>query len=115
MNRHSMTAPSLRRGLGWMLLLLVGLWIAGCGTGALPVPVDLPTPTPFVVEATATPAPTSVAQPVTLRYALWDPNQVPAYQACADQFMAANPLISVDRAGGLGRILGSTGKRHGSR
>ena len=96
MNRHSMTAPSLRRGLGWMLLLLVGLWSAGCGTGALPVPVDLPTPTPFVVEATATPAPTSVAQPVTLRYALWDPNQVPAYQACADQFMAANPLISVE-------------------
>ncbi|MCO5972885.1 ABC transporter substrate-binding protein [Actinoallomurus soli] len=33
--------------------------------------------------------------PVTLTYALWDNNQQPAYQACADAFTAAHPDIHV--------------------
>jgi len=33
--------------------------------------------------------------PVTPRYGLWDANQLPAYQACVDQFMAANPNITI--------------------
>ncbi len=38
---------------------------------------------------------------VTLRYALWDSNQQPAYQACADAFTKANPniTISIEQAG----------------
>src|SRR5687768_4327212 len=32
---------------------------------------------------------------VTLRYALWDSNQLPAYQACADAFTAQNPTITI--------------------
>jgi multiple sugar transport system substrate-binding protein len=41
---------------------------------------------------------TSIAQaqdPVTIRYMLWDTNQLPPYQTCADNFMAANPDIQV--------------------
>lgn len=77
-------------------LLLVSLWLTACGSGALPIPLDLPTPTPFIVEPTATPPPTPVAQPITLRYMMWDPAQVSAYRACADQFTAANPLITIE-------------------
>jgi len=32
---------------------------------------------------------------VTLRYWLWDTNQLPPYQQCADNFMAANPGITI--------------------
>ncbi|MBK8024397.1 MAG: sugar ABC transporter substrate-binding protein [Chloroflexi bacterium] len=32
---------------------------------------------------------------VTIRYQLWDTNQLPPYQQCADAFMAANPGITV--------------------
>jgi multiple sugar transport system substrate-binding protein len=32
---------------------------------------------------------------VTIRYALWDTNQVPPYQQCADSFTAANPNIEI--------------------
>ena len=28
-------------------------------------------------------------------YWLWDANQLPAYQACADKFTAANPNVSI--------------------
>lgn len=33
---------------------------------------------------------------VTLRYWLWDTNQLPPYQQCADNFMAANPGITIE-------------------
>lgn len=33
---------------------------------------------------------------VTIRYGLWDANQLPAYQACADAFTEANPHITVE-------------------
>src|SRR5258708_24909108 len=38
---------------------------------------------------------------VTLRYALWDSAQQPAYQACADEFTKRNPniTISIEQAG----------------
>lgn len=41
------------------------------------------------------------AAPVTIKYSLWDPNQLPAYQKVADDFMAKNPDIKVviDQAG----------------
>ena len=36
------------------------------------------------------------AQDVTIRYIMWDANQLPPYQQCADNFMAANPGITVE-------------------
>lgn len=33
---------------------------------------------------------------VTIRYGLWDANQLPAYQSCADAFTEANPHITVE-------------------
>jgi multiple sugar transport system substrate-binding protein len=41
------------------------------------------------------------ADPVTIRYALWDSNQQPAYQKVADAFMAQNPgiKIAIEQAG----------------
>lgn len=32
----------------------------------------------------------------TVRYMLWDANQLPAYQACADKFTEANPNITIE-------------------
>ena len=38
---------------------------------------------------------------MTIKYALWDANQLPAYQKVADDFMAKNPdiKIAIDQAG----------------
>ena len=36
------------------------------------------------------------AQDVTISYIMWDANQLPPYQQCADDFMAANPGITVE-------------------
>ncbi len=36
------------------------------------------------------------AQDVTIRYSLWDTNQLPAYEECAVAFEAANPGINVE-------------------
>ncbi len=36
------------------------------------------------------------AQDVTLRYWLWDTNQLPAYEQCAADFMAENPSIAIE-------------------
>lgn len=36
------------------------------------------------------------AQGVTIRYALWDTNQLPAYEECAAQFEAANEGITIE-------------------
>jgi len=33
---------------------------------------------------------------VVVRYGLWDANQLPAYQACADAFTVANPNITIE-------------------
>lgn len=44
----------------------------------------------------AGPAPAvAAAAPVTLRYALWDANQRPLYQQCADDFQKAHPGIRI--------------------
>lgn len=48
--------------------------------------------------AAATPAlaKTVSAQAVTVKYMLWDANQLPAYQAVADAFMEKNPDITIE-------------------
>ena len=79
-----------------ILALLLSFLLAGCGVSELPVPVAVPSPTPFIDSVvTATPAPTPDPEPVTLRYALWDARQEPAYAACARQFMDEHPDITI--------------------
>lgn len=52
----------------------------------------------FVVVAVLLALTTGVSaqDAVTIRYQLWDTNQLPPYQECADNFMAANPGITVN-------------------
>jgi multiple sugar transport system substrate-binding protein len=79
-----------------LTLLVSAMLLAACNPRSLPVPVSVPTPTPFLqVAPTPTWTPEPAPQPVTLRYALWDPLQEPAYAACAEQFMAAQPHITI--------------------
>src|SRR5690606_5427186 len=40
-------------------------------------------------------APAASGEQVTLRYALWDANQLPPYEACAEKFMELNPNIAI--------------------
>ena len=76
------------------ILIVASLALSACGTAATPV-------APTVAPATAAPAtvaPTvapTTAAPVTLQYWLWDNNQQPAYQACADAFTKQNPNITI--------------------
>ena len=41
-------------------------------------------------------SPAKAADDVKLTYWLWDSNQLPMYQACADAFTKANPTIKVE-------------------
>ena len=61
------------------ILVAASLALSACGTAA-----------PTTVPATDVPA-----VPVELQYWLWDNNQQPAYQACADAFTQANPNITI--------------------
>jgi multiple sugar transport system substrate-binding protein len=73
------------------LLVVVSLLLAACGGGAAE-------PTPAAQAPAGAPAaevPASSGGAVALDYWMWDANQLPAYQACTDAFMAANPNISV--------------------
>lgn len=72
------------------LLTVMGLLLSACGGGAAPTAA----PAGETPAADATPAPSGEA--ATLEYWLWDSNQLPAYQQCADAFMAANPNIKVN-------------------
>jgi multiple sugar transport system substrate-binding protein len=91
------------------ILLLVALLLAACGgqeqagTGqgeqaspgtepVSPPPAGATSPEPDVGVAPEGPPEGDV---VTIRYALWDANQLPAYQACAAQFSEQNPNIAV--------------------
>lgn len=38
----------------------------------------------------------SVSKQVTIKYQLWDSNQLPAYQAAAEEFMKQNPNIKIE-------------------
>jgi multiple sugar transport system substrate-binding protein len=97
MVRFADRRPSLRARQLAAILLLAALALGGCNISELPVPVDVPTPTPFSVEvAIGEPTPTPVPEAVRLRYAMWDANQVPAYAACAEQFMAEHPHITIE-------------------
>ena len=67
--------------------VIVSLLLASCGGATAPTTGGAP-------GATAA-APGGGGEAVTIRYALWDANQQPAYQACADEFHKQNPNITV--------------------
>jgi multiple sugar transport system substrate-binding protein len=74
-----------KRTFAAVVFALISLILAACGGAAAPA-------------APAADAPTTAAAPaggVEIRYQLWDANQQPAYQACADEFHKQNPNISV--------------------
>lgn len=91
--RHRQTHR--RHSLVWALLLLFSGLLGGCVATDLPVPLRAPTPTALPPPLQPpTPSPTPPVA-VTLRYALWDAAQEPAYAACAAQFMARYPHITI--------------------
>ena len=70
------------------LLVVFSLVLSACGGGAAE-------PTP-AAQAPAGQAPAAGSQAATIEYWLWDANQLPAYQQCADAFMTQNPNIKVN-------------------
>jgi len=77
------------------LLLILGTVLSACGGAAAPAAQAPAAEAPAAdTGAAAQTAPSGEA--VTIEYWLWDANQLPAYQACADAFMAANPNIKVN-------------------
>ncbi|MCB9140514.1 MAG: sugar ABC transporter substrate-binding protein [Caldilineaceae bacterium] len=73
------------RMLSLTLLVIAGLVMAACG-GAAPAPA----------AGGDSGGGEAAAEPVTITYWLWDANQLPPYQQCADNFMAANPNIAIE-------------------
>lgn len=71
------------------LFTLASLILAACGGAAAPAAPAAQAPT---AAPAAAPAASSA---VEIRYGLWDANQQPAYQACADEFQKQNPNIAV--------------------
>lgn len=71
------------------LLTIASLVLSACGPAATTAAPDGP----------ATAAPSTEA--VTIRYTMWDANQLPVYQKCAEAFQAKNPniTVSVEQAG----------------
>ena len=78
------------RWLPVMALLAMSLLLAACGGApAAPAGGDA-APASDSGETAAS------GEAVTIQYLLWDANQLPAYQQCVDNFMAANPNITVE-------------------
>jgi len=48
-----------------------------------------------LISVLLVPAVSQAQSAVTVRYGLWDTNQLPAYQECADAFTKANPNITI--------------------
>ena len=83
------------------LLVVFSMVLTACG-GAAPAAAPAETAATATEAAASTEATAEAAAPaasgeaVTIEYWLWDSNQLPAYQACADAFMKANPNIKVN-------------------
>ena len=76
------------------LLVVLSMVLTACGGGA--APAAAPAETTAADERCGNhhrgqlprPLPAASGEAVTIEYWLWDANQLPAYQACADAFMA---------------------------
>jgi len=80
------------------LLVSASLLMSACAPAATVAPAATTAP-----DATAAPAATAATtgEGVTIRYTMWDANQLPVYQQCADAFHAKNPgiTVAVEQAG----------------
>ncbi|CAN5772774.1 sugar ABC transporter substrate-binding protein [soil metagenome] len=77
---------------------LIAIACGGSGTGETGVDSTAATtaaPTATTGGAATTGGTAATGEPVSLRYAMWDANQQPAYQQCADDYMAANPNVTI--------------------
>ncbi len=70
-----------------VLLIVLSILVSACGGDA---PADVP-----AGDSGQAAAPAASGDVVDVSYWLWDSNQLPAYQQCADAFNAANPNINV--------------------
>ncbi len=79
--------------------LVLAVLVAACGGSAQQQSTAPAQQGASNAPAAATGAPAAAAQsggaPVEIRYVLWDANQLPAYQQCADAFHAKNPNLTV--------------------
>ncbi len=71
------------------MLVVLSMILSACGGAA-------PAAAPAGGEAAAPASDAASGEAVTIEYWLWDANQLPPYQACADAFMAKNPNIKVN-------------------
>jgi multiple sugar transport system substrate-binding protein len=78
---------------------VAGLILAACGGGGTTTPASGGATAAPAAGGAATAAPAAASGGasggVTIRYQLWDTNQQPPYQACADEFHKQNPNITV--------------------
>jgi len=80
---------SKKRTILMTIFVVAGMILAACGSTASTTPAGgAATAGPAAAEAPA-------AGGTTITYQLWDSNQQPAYQACADKFHEQNPNITV--------------------
>ena len=79
--------------------LVLAVLVAACGGSAQQQSTAPAQQGASNAPAAATGAPAAAAQsggaPVEIRYVLWDANQLPAYQQCADAFQKKNPNITI--------------------
>lgn len=86
------------------LLVVFSLLLSACAAPSAPPAASQESAAAPADAAPATAAPAEAApaeaaasgEAVALQYWLWDSNQLPAYQACADAFTKANPNITIN-------------------
>ncbi|HEX5690022.1 MAG TPA: sugar ABC transporter substrate-binding protein, partial [Roseiflexaceae bacterium] len=79
-----------------LISVIAGMILAACGGGAAPSTGGAAAPTAASGgAASGGAAPAASGDAVEIRYQLWDSNQQPPYQACADEFHKQNPNITV--------------------
>jgi multiple sugar transport system substrate-binding protein len=88
----------MKRRVSVLLALLVvfSMVLSACGAPAAAPAAEAPAADSGAAATTDAAAPAASGDAVTIEYWLWDSNQLPAYQACADAFMTANPNIKVN-------------------
>ena len=79
----------------WFVWVVVAfsLVLVACGGGETP---EESSSDDGVSSSEESAAVSNDAEAVTIRYSLWDANQLPAYEQCVNDFMAANANIQVD-------------------
>lgn len=78
------------------IIVMLSMVLSACGGSAAEgSPAEEAAEAPAATEAPAAEAAAPAAEAVTIRYVMWDSNQMAPYQACADAFHAKFPNITV--------------------